>query len=275
MDKKISFRSPALMGILNLTPDSFFDGGVYSASVEKAMQQIQFMVECGVQIIDIGGESTRPGSEFIPEEEEINRVKPILEAALSSFKQVAFSIDTTKYGVAKMACALGVGWINDISGLRFAPEMADLAAEFGCGYMLMHSVGQPKTMQENPTYQNVVDDVYAFLNEGIEKLNKRGVQQIVIDPGIGFGKSLTHNIELIQAIPTFKNLGYPILIGASRKRMVGDLLDNRAAEGRLAGSLAVHYEALKRGADIIRVHDIQESMDILRVFKGLNFNDSI
>lgn len=266
----IPFDFPLLMGILNVTPDSFFDGGKYNRSIDQAMQQVDFMVKAGVQFIDIGGESTRPGSDFIAVEEEINRVIPILREALNAFPTIQFSIDTTKYKVAKQACELGVHWINDISGLRFAPEMADLASQYECGYMLMHSVGQPKTMQQDPTYVDVVAEVMNFLEEGIQTLQSKGVDQIIIDPGIGFGKKLTHNISLIRAIPEFKKLGYPVLIGASRKRMIGEILDGRDAEGRLAGTLATHYQALIHGADLIRAHDIQETQDIIAVHKSLN-----
>lgn len=256
------------MSILNLTPDSFYDGGKFDG-FESALQAIQDMADAGVQIIDVGGESTRPGSDPVPLEEELKRVIPVLKEAIPAFPKLQFSIDTTKPEVAKKACELGVHWINDISGLRFAPEMADVAAEYGVGYMLMHSIGNPKTMQDDPTYENVVEEVYDFLEKGIRTLQDKGIGQIVVDPGIGFGKTLQHNIALIKGINRFKQLGFPVLIGASRKRMIGAILNNRPKEGRLAGTLAVHYEALKQGADIIRVHDFQESMDIINIFKAL------
>jgi dihydropteroate synthase len=263
-------KSPIIMGILNVTPDSFFDGGKFNRSVAIALQQIAQMQDAGIGIVDIGGESTRPGSEPVSVEEELARVIPILKEAIPHFPTLEFSIDTTKYEVAKATCDLGVHWINDVSGLRKAPKMASLAAEMKVGYMLMHSIRTPKTMQSEINYPNgVVEAVSTFFEEGIKSLQKAGVQNIVLDPGIGFGKSLDHNISLIKATSEFKQrFNLPVLIGASRKRMVGDLLDNRAAEGRLAGSLAVHYEALKQGADIIRVHDIQESADILTVFRA-------
>lgn len=259
---------PQLMGILNVTPDSFFDGGKFNRSIDNALAQVQKMMEAGITLVDVGGESTRPGSESISIEEELSRVVPILEAVIPRFPSLFFSIDTTKYEVAKAACELGVHWINDVSGLRKAPEMATLAAEWEVGYMLMHSIASPKTMQTAIHYPNgVVNAVSSFFEEGIAHLEMAGVKNIVLDPGIGFGKTLANNIALIKATSHFKErFNRPLLIGASRKRMVGDLLNNREAEGRLAGSLAVHYEALKQGADIIRVHDIQESADILAVY---------
>lgn len=259
------------MGILNVTPDSFFDGGIFNNSELAALQQIEFMHKTGVRIIDVGGESTRPGSDPISLEEEIKRVIPILKVAIPRFPDIQFSIDTTKYDVAMAACDLGVHWINDVSGLRKAPDMASLAAEMNVGYMLMHSIETPKTMQTAINYPNgVIQEVSLFFEEGVRKLTEAGVKQVILDPGIGFGKTLAHNIALIKAVPTFKKrFNLPILIGASRKRMIADILkDNRDANGRLAGTLVVHYEALKQGADIIRVHDIQESADLLAVFKA-------
>lgn len=266
---------PLLMGILNVTPDSFFDGGKFNRSIDNALAQVQKMMEAGITLVDVGGESTRPGSESISIEEELSRVVPILEAVIPRFPSLFFSIDTTKYEVAKAACELGVHWINDVSGLRKAPEMATLAAEWEVGYMLMHSIASPKTMQTAIDYPNgVVNAVSSFFEEGIQFLEKVGVNTIVLDPGIGFGKTLENNITLIKALPTFKErFKKPVLIGASRKRMVGELLNGRETEGRLAGSLAVHYEALKQGADIIRVHDIQESADILAVYTAFAICD--
>lgn len=266
---------PLLMGILNVTPDSFFDGGKFNRSIDNALAQVQKMMEAGITLVDVGGESTRPGSESISIEEELSRVVPILEAVIPRFPSLFFSIDTTKYEVAKAACELGVHWINDVSGLRKAPEMATLAAEWEVGYMLMHSIASPKTMQTAIDYPNgVVNAVSSFFEEGIHFLEKVGVNTIVLDPGIGFGKTLENNITLIKALPTFKErFKKPVLIGASRKRMVGELLNGRETEGRLAGSLAVHYEALKQGADIIRVHDIQESADILAVYTAFAISD--
>lgn len=275
MHIKNSTQFPQLMGILNLTPDSFYDGGKFNRSIDNALAQIQKMLEAGIAIVDIGGESTRPGSESISIEEELSRVVPILEAVIPRFPSLFFSIDTTKYEVAKAACELGVHWINDVSGLRKAPEMATLAAEWEVGYMLMHSIATPKTMQSAIHYpKGVIDAATTFFEEGIAHLETAGVKNIVLDPGIGFGKTLENNITLITALPTFKErFNKPLLIGASRKRMVGELLNGRETEGRLAGSLAVHYEALKQGADIIRVHDIQESADILAVYTAFAISD--
>lgn len=270
MHIKNSTQFPQLMGILNLTPDSFYDGGKFNSSIDSALAQIQKMLEAGIAIVDVGGESTRPGSNAITQEVELERVIPVLKAAIPRFPSMQFSIDTTKFEVAKAACELGVHWINDVSGLRKAPEMASLAAKMDVGYMLMHSIATPKTMQSAIHYpKGVIDAVTTFFEEGIAHLETAGVKNIVLDPGIGFGKTLANNVSLIKATADFKKrFNKPLLIGASRKRMVGDILNDRETEGRLAGSLAVHYEALKQGADIIRVHDIQESADILAVYKA-------
>jgi len=256
------------MGILNATPDSFSDGGKYQI-VPKALDRIHRMLAEGAIIIDIGGESTRPNAEPVSEEEEISRVIPILEHAQKHFSNAIFSIDTTKYEVAKQALNLGAKIVNDVSGLEKEPRFAELCAEFDATYVLMHSQGDPKTMQNNPSYGDVVTEVDAFFDSKIRKLTEAGVLDIVLDPGIGFGKNLEHNLKLISHLDTFTKKPFPILIGASRKSMIGHILDGRPPEERITGTIAVHYHALMKGAKILRVHDVKEASDSIRIFEAI------
>lgn len=262
---KLDLSIPKVMGILNATPDSFSDGGRY-LSVQKAVDKIGEMVQAGAAIIDVGGESTRPGSDPVSEQEEIDRVIPVLEKSVSMFPEVIFSIDTTKYNVAKSALESGVHIVNDVSGLTKEPRFAELCYSYESGYVLMHSQGDPKTMQKNPNYDNVTDDILIFFQEKLELLRKAGVKSIMVDPGIGFGKTLAHNLQLIDQLQSFTTLGHPVLVGASRKTMIGQILNNRPVEGRLAGTIAAHYHALINGAKILRVHDVREAVDSILVF---------
>lgn len=257
------------MGILNATPDSFSDGGEYN-EVESALGRIGLMVSQGAHIIDIGGESTRPGSDPVTEQQELDRVLPILEQAISQFPETLFSIDTTKYRVAEEALKLGTHFVNDVSGLQKEPRFADLCVQYNAGYVMMHAQGDPKNMQEDPSYEDVVNDIKQFLREGIQKSEKKGLQNIIIDPGIGFGKTLDHNLKLIADLKEFQELGYPILVGASRKFMIGQILDDRPTDERLIGTVAVHYHAMINGANIIRVHDVKEAHDSLQVFNAIS-----
>lgn len=259
---------PLIMGILNATPDSFSDGGQFNR-VDLAMQHIAKMIEEGAAIIDIGGESTRPGSDPVSEEEELQRVIPIFEATVPEFQNATFSIDTTKYEVAKQALDLGASIINDVSGLEKEPGFIDLALEYDASYVLMHSQGDPKTMQENPSYVSVVDQVMEFFDKKIKELISKGVSKIILDPGIGFGKKLHHNLSLVAHLDKFKKFGFPVLVGASRKSMIGQILDNRPADDRLIGTIAVHYHSLMNGADILRVHDVKEASDSIRIFEAI------
>lgn len=268
-NKELSFGTPVVMGILNATPDSFSDGGKYN-TVERALQQIEKMVEEGAAIIDIGGESTRPGAGPVDLQTELQRVIPLFEAAIPAFPDTLFSVDTTKFEVARQALHAGAHIINDVSGLKKEPHFARLCAEFGAGYVLMHTQGDPKTMQKNPVYGNVVKEVETFFEKSLLSLRREGVESILIDPGIGFGKTLKHNLELVSALNTFSRFDTPILAGASRKSMVGAILDGRPSDGRLAGTLAVHYHCLVNGASILRVHDVQEAVDTIRVFNALD-----
>ncbi len=261
------------MGVLNATPDSFSDGGE-AANVPSALARIQKMIVDGAALIDVGGESTRPGSDPVSTDEELRRVIPVLEKAIPAFPETMFSIDTTKYEVARRALQCGVHMVNDVSGLQNDPRLADLCAEHRSALVIMHSLGPPKTMQQNPRYGDTVSEIAAFLKERAGAATKAGVEQIIIDPGIGFGKTLGHNLELIARLHDICRLGFPVLVGASRKSMIGKLLaddqGDRPVNKRLAGTLALHYHALMQGAAVLRVHDVREARDTLEVFKALS-----
>lgn len=263
--KKLNLSRPAVMGILNTTPDSFSDGGQFLTQ-QKAIDRIDEMIGQGSLIIDIGGESTRPGADPVSEETEARRVIPVLEQAISRFPDTFFSVDTTKYSVAKLALEAGAHIVNDVSGLRKEPQLAELCAEYSAGYILMHSLKDPKTMQEDPDYDSVVCDIMQFLLDQSKKLKAKGVGSIIVDPGIGFGKTTEHNLRIIKELKKFSTLGYPVLLGASRKSMIGNVLNKRSVDGRLAGTIAAHYHGLINGAAILRVHDVQEAADSVEMF---------
>ena len=267
-DRELNLASPKIMGILNATPDSFSDGGEFN-SLESALGHIGLMVSQGADIIDVGGESTRPGSDPVSEQEELDRVLPILEKAIPEFPDTLFSIDTTKYTIAAEALAAGAHIVNDISGLQREPRFAALCAKHNAGYVLMHSQGNPKTMQDDPEYDDVVVDIKSFFKEQVELAKKAGLESIIIDPGIGFGKTQQHNITILKNLHAFQDLGRPLLVGASRKAMIGKLLNERSANDRLTGTIAVHYHAMLNGAKIIRVHDVKEAHDSILVYKAL------
>jgi dihydropteroate synthase len=256
------------MGILNATPDSFSDGGSFNET-DIALERIGQMVEQGASIVDIGGESTRPGSEPVSEQQELDRVLPILEKAVPEFPNTFFSIDTTKYRVAEEALKAGAHFVNDVSGLQKEPLFVDLCLQYQAGYIMMHSQGDPKTMQEDPSYDDVVRDVYNFFEEQLKQAEAKGLKHVIIDPGIGFGKTLDHNLKLLAYLDRFKELGHPILVGASRKSMIGAILNDRPVDDRVTGTVAVHYHAMMQGANIIRVHDVKEANDSLLVYNAI------
>lgn len=264
----VDLSTPLVMGILNATPDSFSDGGKY-ISVQQGVDRIGEMVEQGASIIDIGGESTRSGADPVSEEEELNRVIPVLGQALQEFPEVLFSADTTKYAVAAESLKLGAHMINDVSGLYADSRLADLCAAEEAAYILMHTKGDPKTMQKNPTYHHVVEEIHLFFSERVKQLQKAGVRSIILDPGIGFGKTKEHNLRIIQQLEKFTTLNFPVLVGASRKTVVGEVLNGRDAGGRLAGTISIHYHSLINGAKIIRVHDVKEAVDSVRIFSAI------
>ncbi len=254
-----------IMGILNVTPDSFSRDGIYK-DPSKALWRAEQMVSEGADIIDVGGESSRPGAERLSEKEEIARVVPVIKALKRSLKTVPVSIDTYKSKVALAALAEGADIINDITALKGSFDMARIAAEFNAGVILMHMKGNPRTMQEAPSYDNVVEEIYSYLAESISLAESAGVsrEKIIIDPGIGFGKTHQHNIEILRALKKFKELKKPVLAGTSRKSFIG-ALTGRDVEERGFGDSAVFALAIMNGADILRAHNVSAARDASRV----------
>ena len=258
-----------IMGVLNVTPDSFSDGGQFN-TLESATAQAQRMVENGVDIIDIGGQSTRPGAPEITLEEELNRVIPLVEILRSSENicaTVPISVDTTRAAVAKAAIAAGADIINDISGATFDPEMLPTAAKLGVPIILMHIRGTPQTMQQLTDYQDLIGEIYQFLENRVEAAIAAGINKlnIIIDPGIGFAKTYNQNLEILRDLPKFHSLGCPILVGVSRKSFIGHILNQPDPQQRIWGTAAACTSAIARGADIIRVHDVKEMRDVCQV----------
>jgi dihydropteroate synthase len=258
------------MGIVNVTPDSFSDGGRFFDPA-AALDQARRLIDEGADILDIGGESTRPGAAPVPAVEEIARVVPLIEA-IRAASDVAISIDTMKPAVARAAVAAGASIWNDVAALRFAPDAPEVAAELGCEVILMHMLGEPGTMQDDPRYDDVVAEVEAFLLARVFTAMAAGVERekIWLDPGIGFGKTPAHNLALLAALPRLKALGYPILLGASRKRFIASL-DPSGAEptARLGGSLAAHLHGANAGVAAVRVHDVRETAQALAVWSAI------
>jgi len=257
---------PLVMGILNVTPDSFSDGGKFLAP-EAACRHAEAMLEAGADIIDVGGESTRPGSDPVSLEEEWARVEPAIRC-LAKHEQAIISIDTYKSEIARRALQEGAHIINDISAMAFDPQMAETAAEFQAPVALMHIQGMPKTMQANPVYGNLMEEVLAWLEQRCRFAVQQGVTQLIIDPGIGFGKRMNDNYELLRRLGELRSLGYPILLGASRKSFIGNLL-NAPPEARGAGSLAAALYGVAQGANILRVHDVAETQQALAVQEAI------
>lgn len=223
------------------------------------------MIAEGADIIDLGAESTRPGSKPVPEQEELARLESGFKAVREFSDRVLFSIDTVKPGVARAALEHGCAIVNNVSGRLDAFPVAEVAAEFGAAYVFMHAQGTPESMQVNPTYERVELEVFDYFQKGLEQLSRLSLGTIVLDPGIGFGKTLAHNLALITHLDLFREFNLPILIGASRKSMIGQLLDGAKPEDRLYGTIALHYEALRRGAHVLRVHDVKAAVDSVRV----------
>jgi dihydropteroate synthase len=258
-------RQTHIMGILNVTPDSFSDGGRY-VDYDRALAHARDMAAAGADIIDIGGESTRPGADPLPEEEELRRIIPLIER-LSAELSVPISVDTYKSSVAKKALEAGASLVNDISGLRFSPDMAAVAAEHGAAVVLMHIKGTPRSMQQDPVYGDVVGEILAYLEEGIEIAVRAGVdrERLLIDPGIGFGKTLEHNLTILNRLDEFRALGRPIVLGTSRKRFIGTILGIPAPDQRIDGTAATVALAIERGASILRVHDVAVMTRVARM----------
>lgn len=263
--RALDLSRTAVMGILNITPDSFSDGGVFMEP-RKAVDHAAAMVEQGANIIDIGGESTRPGAEAVGIQQELDRVLPVLEA-LSPHLEVPISIDTSKPEVMRAAGVAGASFINDVYALREDGAL-EAAADTGLPVCLMHMQGEPRTMQQHPQYGDVVVEVRAFLQQRIEAAEAAGISRdrIIVDPGFGFGKTLEHNLVLLRNLSSFKSLGVPILAGLSRKSMIGMAL-GLPVEQRLNASIALALIAVSQGAGIVRVHDVRETVEALRMYE--------
>jgi dihydropteroate synthase len=260
----LDLQFPCVMGVVNVTPDSFSDGGRYLAA-DAALEQALTLVREGAGIVDIGGESTRPGSEPVPAGEELRRIIPVIEALAGSVG-VPISVDTMKADVAREALAAGAAIINDVSALRYDDAMADLVAETGCPVCIMHMQGMPKTMQDDPRYDDAVGEVLRFLEQRLAFALARGVreEQVMVDPGIGFGKTVAHNLALLDGLGRFTSLGRPVLLGASRKRFLGAILGAEPGE-RIVGTVATTVIGYLAGAHVFRVHDVKPNFEALRV----------
>jgi dihydropteroate synthase len=255
---------PCIMGVVNVTPDSFSDGGRFF-DADAALQQSLALVREGAAVIDIGGESTRPGSDWVTLDEELRRVLPVVEA-LAERVGVPISIDTTKAEVARRALAAGAAIVNDVTALRGDESMAAVVAESGCPVCLMHMQGQPKTMQQDPHYDDVVSEVLGFLEERMAFALSRGVreEQIMLDPGIGFGKTAGHNLSVLRHLDRLVELGRPVLVGASRKRFLGAILGVEPDQ-RAIGTVATTVLGVQAGAHVFRVHDVRPNFEAMRV----------
>jgi dihydropteroate synthase len=256
---------PLIMGVLNVTPDSFSDGGEF-LDADAAVAHAAQLAEQGAGIVDVGGESTRPGADPVSEEVELQRVIPVVERVAQTLG-VRVSIDTAKLAVAEQALQAGARVVNDVTAFRHAPELAGLVAQSGAGCCLMHMQGEPRTMQANPTYDDVVSDVKAFLEERLAFAVSEGVAEdrVWLDPGIGFGKTLDHNLELLRRLDEIVAIGRPVAIGVSRKSFIGRLTGREDPHERVAGTIAANAIAYERGAAIFRVHDVRDAVDALRV----------
>jgi dihydropteroate synthase len=256
-----------IMGIVNVTPDSFSDGGEF-LDAERAIEHGRELAAEGADVLDVGGESTRPGAQAVTAEEELARVGPVVDALYSA--ELSVSIDTSKLAVAEAALSAGAAMVNDVTALRAEPELAGLCAERGCEVVLMHMLGDPRTMQENPVYDDVVDDIKAFLTERIEFAVTEGIEEerIWVDPGIGFGKTVEHNLELHRRLRELAELGRPIVFGSSRKSFIGRLTGAEVDE-RLGGTIASNVIAYANGAGMLRVHDVAPMRQALAVAEAI------
>ena len=261
-------RSPLIMGIVNVTPDSFSDGGQHATPAAAVAHALALAAE-GADLLDIGGESTRPGAPAVSESEELARVIPVIEQ-LAGQTDAALSIDTQKPAVAKAALAAGAVVINDIAGNRADPKMWQIAGAARAGYVAMHMQGTPQNMQNAPTYTDVTAEVRAFFDERLERFTEAGLdaEQVLFDPGIGFGKTVEHNLALLAGLERFKKMKRPLLVGASRKSFIGRLTE-AAVEDRLAGSLACACRAAEAGTAVLRVHDVKETIQALQIWTAI------
>jgi dihydropteroate synthase len=269
----LDLTHPRIMGVLNTTPDSFSDGGDHTALADACRAAAAM---AAADIIDVGGESTRPGAETVPVGEEIRRTAPLIAALRAEGLASRISVDTRKHAVAEAACAAGADLVNDVSGFTFDAALAPFCAAQGTPVCVMHAQGDPATMQQAPHYDDVVLDVYDFLDVRIEALVAAGVPRtrIIADPGIGFGKTLAHNLALLERLSVFHGLGVPVLLGASRKRFIGTIAGAAEPKARLPGSLAVALAALHQGVQIVRVHDVEETAQAVALWRAAVAGDA-
>ena len=255
-----------VMGVINVTPDSFSDGGRFLEPAAAVDHGVRLAAE-GAQVLDVGGESTRPGADPVPAPEELRRVVPVVEGLAAGETGARISVDTTKAEVARAALTAGASIVNDVSAFRFEPDLAGLVAESRAGCCLMHMQGEPRTMQESPRYEDVVSEVKAFLEERLEFARSEGVREedVWLDPGIGFGKTVDHNLELLRRLDEIVSIGRPVAIGTSRKSFLARLGGERSEQERLPGTIATNVLALERGARIFRVHDVAQNRDALAI----------
>lgn len=266
----IDLSTPKVMGILNVTPDSFFDGGRYKDE-NSILNQVENMLNAGVTFIDIGGYSSKPGADFVSEAEELQRVVPIVELILKQFPETLISIDTFRSEVAKQSITAGAALINDISAGKLDDNMLPTIGTLGVPYIMMHMRGNPKTMQQLTSYDDLVKDVIAYFAERISKAHVEKINDIIIDPGFGFAKTLEQNFQLLNALELLQMLDKPILAGVSRKSMIYKTL-NISSDQALNGTTALHMVALQKGAKILRVHDVKEAVECVTLFNQLTIN---
>ena len=258
-----STENAIVMGILNITEDSFFDGGKYT-NEEAIINRCHKMLEEGAAIIDIGAQSSRPGAQVISAEQELSKLLPIIKLLKSRFSNLILSVDTYWAKVAEQCIKAGADIINDISAGELDEKMVGIIAELQVPYIIMHMKGNPSNMQENPTYKNVTTEIISYFQKKIKKLHTKGIKDIIIDPGFGFGKTLAHNYQLLNELEAFKQFGIPILVGTSRKSMIYKLLDN-SPEQALNGTSITNTIALQKGATILRVHDVKEAIECIKI----------
>ncbi|QHI36286.1 Dihydropteroate synthase [Kordia antarctica] len=259
----ISLDSPKVMGILNVTPDSFFDGGKYKDEI-AIVTQVEKMLLAGATFIDIGAYSSRPNAPHVSEIEEKQRLLPIVELLVKQFPEILISVDTFRSEVAKEAIKIGAALVNDISAGNLDAKMMETVGKLGVPYMMMHMQGTPKTMQQNPSYESIVKEILEYFSSKIAKAKSHKINDIIVDPGFGFGKTIAHNYTILKQLELFKILDYPILAGVSRKSMIYNVLETSAQEA-LNGTSVLHTIALQNGASILRVHDVKEAMECVKL----------
>ena len=260
-------KIPNILGVLNLTPDSFSDGGKFNTKKKGINHAIKLYKE-GADLIDVGGESTRPGSKEVNKEDEWNRINDILKSIV---KKIPISLDTRKSEIMKNGIKLGVKLINDVSGLSFDPETINILKKYKIPFVIQHTLGTPENMQKNPKYKNELLDIYDFFEEKIKLLRSKGIKHnnIILDPGIGFGKKLKHNMNLIRRVSIFHSLGFPILVGNSRKRFIKDISKKNDSYTRIGGTISSSLYLMMQGVQILRIHDVNEVMQAIKVFKEI------